>query len=168
MPLIDLVLSVLASPTPGDPVADRRLRRRAHARAARGDDAPWRRHDAGVPRRRAPRHDAGAVLSIAAPPRARRRGRASAAGAGRAVVAREAFAALLALLTSARAASGRRFTFLLDEVLDLRTFESFPGLKALMSETGRRSAPPTTGSSWRRGSASAALALPRAGRASPR
>ena len=44
---------------------------------------------------------------------------------------------MLALLTSARAASGRRFTFLLDEVLDLRTFESFPGLKALMSETGQ-------------------------------
>ncbi len=50
---------------------------------------------------------------------------------------REAFAALLGLLTSARAASGRRFTFLLDEILDLKTFESFPGLKALMAETGQ-------------------------------
>lgn len=49
---------------------------------------------------------------------------------------REAFDAMLSLLTRARAASGRRFTFLLDEVLDLRTFESFPGLKALMAETG--------------------------------
>ena len=49
---------------------------------------------------------------------------------------RDAFAAALALLTSARAASGRRFTFLLDEILDLRTFESFPGLKSLMAETG--------------------------------
>lgn len=49
---------------------------------------------------------------------------------------RAAFAAALSLLTSARAASGRRFTFLLDEVLDLRTFESFPGLKSLMAETG--------------------------------
>ena len=50
---------------------------------------------------------------------------------------REAYAAVLALLTTARATSGRRFTFLLDEVLDLRTFESFPGLKSLMSETGQ-------------------------------
>ncbi|HTV02155.1 MAG TPA: hypothetical protein VMF13_16520 [Luteitalea sp.] len=49
---------------------------------------------------------------------------------------RSAFTAALTLLTGARAASGRRFTFLLDEVLDLRTFESFPGLKSLMSETG--------------------------------
>jgi hypothetical protein len=50
---------------------------------------------------------------------------------------RAAFDAVLSLLTSARATSGRRFTFLLDEVLDLRTFESFPGLKALMAETGK-------------------------------
>jgi hypothetical protein len=49
---------------------------------------------------------------------------------------RHAFDAVLTLLTRARAASGRRFTFLLDEVLDLRTFENFPGLKALMAETG--------------------------------
>jgi len=49
---------------------------------------------------------------------------------------RDAFAAVLRLLTTARAASGRSFTFLLDEVLDLRTFESFPGLKSLMTETG--------------------------------
>lgn len=49
---------------------------------------------------------------------------------------REAFAAVLRVLTAGRAASGRRFTFLLDEVLDLRTFESFPGLKSLMAETG--------------------------------
>lgn len=49
---------------------------------------------------------------------------------------RAAFAAVLQVLTAGRAASGRRFTFLLDEVLDLRTFESFPGLKSLMAETG--------------------------------
>lgn len=49
---------------------------------------------------------------------------------------RDAFTAILALLTQGRAPSGRRFTFLLDEVLDLRTFESFPGLKSLMAETG--------------------------------
>lgn len=50
---------------------------------------------------------------------------------------RDAFAAALALLTTARAPSGRRFTFLLDEVLDLRTFESFPGLKGLMADAAR-------------------------------
>lgn len=49
---------------------------------------------------------------------------------------RDAFSAILLLLTSSRAPSGRRFTFLLDEVLDLRTFESFPGLKRLLSEMG--------------------------------
>ncbi len=49
---------------------------------------------------------------------------------------RQAFDGVLQVLTRSRAASGRRFTFLLDEVLDLRTFESFPGLKSLMGETG--------------------------------
>ncbi len=49
---------------------------------------------------------------------------------------REAFDALLALITVVRSSSGRPFTFLLDEVLDLRTFESFPGLKTLMAQTG--------------------------------
>ena len=47
---------------------------------------------------------------------------------------RDAFHAVLALLTKARAASGRRFTFLLDEVLDLRTFESFPGLRQVQRD----------------------------------
>ncbi|MBA2354674.1 MAG: hypothetical protein ACR2LU_07940 [Luteitalea sp.] len=50
---------------------------------------------------------------------------------------RAAFAAMLALLTSASAPAGRCFTFLLDEVLDLRTFESFPGLKGLMADTAQ-------------------------------
>lgn len=50
---------------------------------------------------------------------------------------RQAYDAILRLLTSAQASPGRPFTFLLDEVLDLRTFESFPGLKSLMAETGQ-------------------------------
>jgi hypothetical protein len=50
---------------------------------------------------------------------------------------REAFLAILRVLTQAASASGRPFTFLLDEVLELRTFESFPGLKGLVAETGQ-------------------------------
>jgi hypothetical protein len=49
---------------------------------------------------------------------------------------RDAFLAMLRLLTQSTSASGRPFTFLLDEVLELRTFESFPGLKTLLAETG--------------------------------
>lgn len=49
---------------------------------------------------------------------------------------RDAFLALLRVLTSSTSASGRPFTFLLDEILELRTFESFPGLKHVMRELG--------------------------------
>jgi hypothetical protein len=49
---------------------------------------------------------------------------------------RDAFLALLRVLTSSTSASGRPFTFLLDEVLEFRTFESFPGLKQVMRELG--------------------------------
>lgn len=49
---------------------------------------------------------------------------------------REAFIALTRLLTHASSASGRPFTFLLDEVLEVRTFESFPGLKHALRELG--------------------------------
>lgn len=49
---------------------------------------------------------------------------------------RAAFLALLQLLSRASASSGRPFTFLLDEVLELRTFESFPGLKTSLAEAG--------------------------------
>jgi winged helix-turn-helix DNA-binding protein len=58
--------------------------------------------------------------------------------------AREAFDLTLAHLSNARSA-GRSVTFLLDEVLELRTFESFPGLRHVlrellqtMSESGNR------------------------------
>ena len=58
--------------------------------------------------------------------------------------AREAFDLTLAHLSNARSA-GRPVTFLLDEVLELRTFESFPGLRHVqrellqaMAESGNR------------------------------
>jgi hypothetical protein len=50
------------------------------------------------------------------------------------VGARAAFDATLAFLTSTRAAGGEPVTFLLDEFLELRTFESFPGLRRVLSE----------------------------------
>jgi hypothetical protein len=48
--------------------------------------------------------------------------------------AREAFDALLAFFDSARAPGGEPCTFLLDEVLELRTFESFPGLRHVLRD----------------------------------
>src|SRR4029077_4198440 len=49
--------------------------------------------------------------------------------------AREAFDITLAFLDESRAASGGGpATFLLDEVLELRTFESFPGLRTAVRE----------------------------------
>ena len=50
--------------------------------------------------------------------------------------AREAFDRTLRLLT--RPAGERPATFLLDEVLELRTFESFPGLRHVLREAGAR------------------------------
>ncbi len=48
--------------------------------------------------------------------------------------AREAFDAALAFLTSARAPGDAAATFLLDEFLELRTFESFPGLRSALRD----------------------------------
>ena len=48
--------------------------------------------------------------------------------------AREAFDALLAFLDTSRAPGGEPCTFLLDEVLELRTFESFPGLRHVLRD----------------------------------
>ena len=49
--------------------------------------------------------------------------------------AREAFDATLAFLDQASAGGGNEpATFLLDEVLELRTFESFPGLRTALRE----------------------------------
>jgi hypothetical protein len=56
-------------------------------------------------------------------------------GAERApATAREAFDALLAFFNTARTAGGEPVTFLLDEVLELRTFESFPGLRHVLRD----------------------------------
>ncbi len=50
------------------------------------------------------------------------------------VNARDAFDALLAFLDTSRTAAGEPCTFLLDEVLELRTFESFPGLRLVLRD----------------------------------
>src|SRR5919197_770807 len=51
---------------------------------------------------------------------------------GQPATAREAFDLLLVFFDSARAPGGEPCTFLLDEVLELRTFESFPGLRHVL------------------------------------
>jgi hypothetical protein len=48
--------------------------------------------------------------------------------------AHAAFGAALGFLTTARTAAGEPATFLLDEFLELRTFESFPGLRRVLHE----------------------------------
>ncbi|MGH9311670.1 MAG: hypothetical protein ACRD1S_00590 [Vicinamibacterales bacterium] len=48
--------------------------------------------------------------------------------------ARTAFDATLAFLDAARAPGGGPATFLLDEALELRTFESFPGLRSVLRD----------------------------------
>jgi hypothetical protein len=48
--------------------------------------------------------------------------------------ARAAFDATLAFFTRSRSAASEPATFLLDEVLELRTFESFPGLRRVQHE----------------------------------
>jgi hypothetical protein len=48
--------------------------------------------------------------------------------------ARAAFDRTLSLVTRARAAADAPATFLLDEILELRTFESFPGLRHVLRE----------------------------------
>jgi hypothetical protein len=48
--------------------------------------------------------------------------------------ARTAFEAALAFIDRARAAGGEPATFLLDEFLELRTFESFPGLRRALHD----------------------------------
>lgn len=51
--------------------------------------------------------------------------------------ARSAFDALLMFLMNATQGDGTPATFLLDEVLELRTFESFPGLRSALAELAR-------------------------------
>jgi hypothetical protein len=53
---------------------------------------------------------------------------------GAPAAARGAFDATLAFFARARTAAGEPATFLLDEFLELRTFESFPGLRRVLHE----------------------------------
>jgi hypothetical protein len=48
--------------------------------------------------------------------------------------ARDAFVSTLAFLTRARTAAGQPAAFLIDEFLEFRTFESFPGLRRVLGE----------------------------------
>ena len=59
---------------------------------------------------------------------------ASAAVSGNDHGPRESFAAALAFLSQARGTTGGPVTFLLDEFLELRTFESFPGLRSVLRD----------------------------------
>ncbi|BCS33769.1 hypothetical protein TBR22_A29960 [Luteitalea sp. TBR-22] len=136
MPLIDRVLSVLASPTPGIPLliggCSAGRTHALHGVLARldGDTTP-----VYLDVERLATTPEQCYRSLLRHVRVAEDGPALPAPASLATP-RDAYAAILVLLTRARAASGRPFTFLLDEVLDLRTFESFPGLKTLMAETG--------------------------------
>ena len=66
-------------------------------------------------------------------------GAAQAAGVPRETAsgARPAFDAMLMFLMNASSADGGPATFLLDEILGLRTFESFPGLRSALPELAR-------------------------------
>lgn len=55
-------------------------------------------------------------------------------GAPRATSPREAFDSTVRFLQEARMPNGGPATFLMDEVLELRTFESFPGLRSVMRD----------------------------------
>ena len=107
------------------PGAARRLRIRPHVAAAAAA-RPDRPLAGAVHRRRADRDDAGALPAVACATRRRSRrilyGRRPAEHG-----ARDAFDAALAFLDTARAPGDAPATFLLDEFLELRTFESFPG-----------------------------------------
>src|SRR5687767_12294852 len=59
---------------------------------------------------------------------------ASAAVGGNDHGPRESFTAALSLLGQARGTTGGPVTFLLDEFLELRTFESFPGLRSVLRD----------------------------------
>ena len=96
-----------------------RLRERAGRQAAQYIDVERMRHDA---RTVSPGRDVGVAVPVA--------WRRAHAGER----AREAFDALLAFFDTARAPGGEPCTFLLDEVLELRTFESFPGLRHVLRE----------------------------------
>jgi hypothetical protein len=58
-------------------------------------------------------------------------------GSERPASARDAYDALLHFLMSAQGPQGEPAIFLLDEVLEVRTFESFPGLRSALPELAR-------------------------------
>jgi hypothetical protein len=58
----------------------------------------------------------------------------NAAGTGGALTPRDALQAALTYFDTARTRDGGTATFLLDEVLELRTFESFPGLRSVLRD----------------------------------
>ncbi len=119
------------------PAAGRRLRLRPHrtpAASAR-DAGPGR---VAVHRSRARGDDARALPPGRSWPARRSPRRATAATPPS---ARGAFDALLAFLMTAGTTGGQPATFLLDEVLELRTFESFPGLRNGAARAGARACP---------------------------
>ena len=115
------------------PGGDRRLRHRPHHAAARAGGSHGPRPSASTSTSSArPARPSGSTTRW----RPRRRFTINGPGAlaGPAPSARAAFDRTLALVTRARTASDAPATFLLDEVLELRTFESFPGLRHVLRE----------------------------------
>lgn len=136
MPLVDRVLSVLQAPAPGIPLivggcASGRTTLLRHLALRLGHETTPIYLDL---ERLAttPEQCYRALLRYARP------GDANGALPAPATLSspRDAFTAILQVLTTSASSSGRPFTFLLDEVLELRTFESFPGLKPVMRELG--------------------------------
>ena len=119
------------------PVVARRLRHRPHVAAA----AAARSASAATPAQYVDVERIATTperfLTRCASRRRSRRSRTADAGAGE-HGARDAFDAALAFLDTARGAGGAPATFLLDEFLELRTFESFPGLRTRAARSDRR------------------------------
>ena len=129
------VLAALDATPAAHPGRARRLRHRPHHAAARAG-RPAGPRPVPVHRRRARRHHARALpagarrdLALHAE-RPEPRGAADAAASARDGVRSHAGAARAARARTAIAPA----TFLLDEVLELRTFESFPGLRHVLRE----------------------------------
>ena len=110
-----------------------RMRDRPHLAAAAAARSHRTLHQS-VRRRRTRGYDAGAIpqhatRGVAIPRPSIRYARTRPKGR-----ARDAFDATLAFLDTARAAGDAPATFLLDEFLELRTFESFPGLRTVLRD----------------------------------
>ena len=120
-------------PARADSRRARRLRHRPHVAAAAAA-RPARPQRGAVRRRRADRHDARAVPEVAARvvavPRAVAARSPATASTGRASRSPPRSRSS----TQARGTTGGPATFLLDEFLELRTFESFPGLRTVLRD----------------------------------